>query len=56
MAKADPCGQNDQPDPPDHLAWRGRVFDVDSVTPVDKEPDGSELLEVWVTERGDDDG
>lgn len=48
----DPC--EDRP-APDHLMWKGRVYDVDDVTVVDTD-DGATLLEVWATERGEGNG
>lgn len=51
---ADPCEDKDG-QIPDHLMVGGTLYDVDEVTPVDHD-DGSTLLEVWATERGEGDG
>jgi hypothetical protein len=52
-ADSDPC--EDDPTP-DHMVYKGVVYDVDDVTRVDEGSDGAELWEVWATVRGDGDG
>lgn len=38
---------------PDHMVYKGVTYDVVDATRVDDAPDGSELWEVWTTERGE---